>query len=231
MRLKNLYQYVLVLLLLVCLSACASLQKPLTGIVPGTELETLQSSIAITVKAGEHGTAGRGYLIFQRPDRFHMAVLSPFGLTVLEVFSDGEQLTCLIPSRQTAYRGPLSELPETGGLKHLGMMEWVVQRAPLMDASSGARETVAASGDRIFFDKHGLVQRKVSQQGDEVEYIDYRNVNGLAFPETLVITNSYGHTVRIVFDEPEINTPVDTAALTPNLEGIAVLPLSDFKGF
>lgn len=223
-------RYAILLLLLACFSGCATVQKPLTGIVAGREVETLQSSIAISMKTGEHGSGGRGYLIFKHPDRFHMAVLSPFGLTVLEVFSDGARLTCLVPSRQTAYSGLLSELPETGGLKSLGLMKWVVARTPLYDPTIGAEELIAASGDRIFFDKNGLVQRKVSPEGDEVEYNGYRNVNGVAFPESILITNSYGDTVRIVFDEPEINAPVENAALAPNLEGISVLPLSDFKG-
>jgi len=223
-------RYVLLLLILSCFSACATVQKPLTCIVPGRELETIQSSIAITMKSGEHGSGGRGYLIFKHPDRFHLAVLSPFGLTLLEVFSDGERLTCLVPSRQTAYNGLLSELPETGVLKNLGMMKWVVARTPLVDLSNGAGNVIVPSGDRLFFDKDGLILRKVSRQGDQVEYDGYRNANGVAFPETIIIKNSFGDTVKVVFDEPEINTPVEKAALTPNLEGITVLPLSDFKG-
>jgi hypothetical protein len=221
----------ILLLLLACFTGCATVQKPLTGLVPGREVETLQSAIAISMKTGERGSGGRGFLIFKHPDRFHMAVLSPFGLTVLDVFSDGERLTCLVPSRQTAYTGLLSELPETGGLKSMGMMKWVVARPPVYDPSSGEGQVIAASGDRVFFDKNGLMQRKVSPEGDEVDYAGYRNVNGVAFPESIEIKNSYGDTVRIVFDEPEINSPVDNSTLAPNMEGIRVLPLSEFKGF
>jgi hypothetical protein len=219
------------LFLLVCLTGCATVQKPLTGIVPGREVETLQSSIAITMKSGGHGGGGRGYLIFKYPDRFHMAVLSPFGMTVLEVFSDGERLTCLIPSRQTAYVGKIVDLPEQGGLKTFGKLKWVVARTPQREASQGAGEIVAPLGDRIIFDKFGLVRRKISPEGDEVDYAGYSNVNGVAFPESLEIKNSLKDSVRIVFDEPEINAAVENSALTPTLEGMAVLPLSEFKGF
>lgn len=219
------------LLLLFCLTACATVQKPLTGIVPGREVETLQSSIAISMKSGEHGSSGRGYLIFKYPDRFHMAVLSPFGLTVLEVFSDGERLTCLVPSRQTAYTGLIADLPETGGLKTFSLLKWVVARTPARDAATAPEEMVTPSGDRIFYDKFGLVQRKVSPEGDEVHFAAYRNVNGIAFPDSMEIKNSHGDTVRIVFDEPELNATVENAVLTPNLEGMSVLPLADFKGF
>jgi hypothetical protein len=221
---------VILLLVIVGLSACATAQKPLTGIIPGRGVETLQSSIALTMKSGEHGSGGRGYLIFKYPDRFHMAVLSPFGLTVLEVFSDGERLTCLVPSSQTAYVGLIADLPERGGLKTFGMLKWVVERPPVRGVSEAAETMTDPSGDQIFFDKYGLVQRKVSPEGDEVSYKGYSNVNGVAFPETMEIKDSYGDSVRIVFDEPEINAPVENAALTPKLEGYSVHPLSEFKG-
>jgi hypothetical protein len=226
----NIFPRFVLLLLLLSLSACATAQKPLVGIVPGREVETLQSSIAISLKSGEHGSSGRGFLIFKYPDRFHMALLSPFGLTILQVVSDGESLTCLVPSRQIAYRGLIAELPEIGGLKTFGMLQWVVARTPRR-AADAAGEMIAPSGDRIFFDKFGLVERKISPEGDEVSFSGYNTVNGVAFPETMVIKNSYGDTVRIVFDEPEINTPLENAALTPSMEGYKVLPLSEFKGF
>jgi hypothetical protein len=73
------------------------------------------------------------------------------------------------------------------------------------------------------------MQRKISPEGDIAEFTNYSNVNGVAFPESLEI-KSVGSRTRIVFDEPEINTPLETAALTPALEGLNVLPLSDFKG-
>ena len=219
------------LFLLISLSACATAQKPLTGIIPGSRVETLQSAIGISAKSGERSTAGRGYLVFKEPDRFHMAVLSPFGLTLFDVFSDGDRLTCAIPSRQVAYSGLLSELPEESALKSLGMMKWVVEPAPTYQAAARNGEVVSPSGERFHFDRNGLVLRKVSEQGDEVIYNDYRNVNGVAFPASIVIVSRFGATLRINFDEPEINQPVEEQALIPSLEGFSVLPLADFKGF
>jgi outer membrane lipoprotein LolB len=218
------------LLLLISLTACATAKQPLTGIVPGSRVETLQSAVGISAKSGERSTAGRGYLVFKEPDRFHMAVLSPFGLTMFDVFSDGDRLTCSIPSRQTAYSGLLSELPDESALKSLGMMRWVVEPAPPQDAPGRSGELVTPSGEHFLFDENGLVLRKVSAQGDEVIYHDYRNVNGVAFPEAITIGSRYGATVKISFEEPEINQPVDDSALTPILEGFAVLPLADFRG-
>jgi outer membrane biogenesis lipoprotein LolB len=224
------YLKVSLLLLLLLLAACATVKKaPLTGIVPGREVETLQSAISISVKSGEHSTSGRGYLIFKAPDRFHMAVLSPFGLTVLELFLEKDRLTCLVPSRQTAYSGLMSELPENSGLQSMSMMKWVVAKPPASEVA-GAKEFTAQDGDRFFFDEHGLVERKLSREGNQVQYQDYQNINGVAFPSSLLMENPYGARVKIIFDDPQINQPVEDAALAPNLEGYTVLPLAEFKG-
>lgn len=230
MRLISLYRLftrVIPLLIICTLSACATVKKPLTGLVPGREVETLQSPISISAKSGEHGTSGRGYLVFKEPDRFHMAVLSPFGPTILEVFLDGDRMTCVVPSQETAYTGSISELPETSGLRSMAIMKWVVARSP---AATGAREVTAPSGERFYFDEQGLLERKVSPEGNEASYQDYQSINGVAFPETLVITNPYGAFIKIVFEEPEINQPVEDSALTPQLQDYTVRPLADFKG-
>ena len=83
----------------------------------------------------------------------------------------------------------------------------------------------------MFFDHNGLLARKISEHGDEVFYEDYHGVNGVAFPESVVIGNLFGSSVKIVFDEPQINLPIDEAAVLPSLEGITILPLRQFKGF
>lgn len=224
------YLKISLLLLVLLLSACATTKKaPLAGIVPGSEVETLQSAISMSVKSGDHSTSGRGYLIFKAPDRFHMAVLSPFGLTVLEIFLDKDRLTCLVPSRQSAYSGLISELPEKSGLQEMSMLKWVVAKPPAAEVA-GAREVTAPNGDRFVFDAHGLLVRKVSPQGDQVQYQEYQNIDGVAFPSSLLMKNPYGATVKIIFDEPQLNQPVEDAALVPNLEGYAVLPLAEFKG-
>jgi hypothetical protein len=218
------------LFLLVSLSACATARPPLTGIVPGRQMETLQSSVAITLTSGEHSTSGHGYLVFKSPDRFHIAVLSPFGPTVLEVYSDSLRLACVVPSKQTVYSGLLSDLPEGSGLKSIALMKWVLAPPPQV-VTSATRQMTSPAGDQYYFDKNGLLERKVSVQGDEVSYDDYRNVNGVAFPDSVVVSSSFGTTVKISFDEPQINLPVEESALTPTLEGLNILPLAEFKGF
>lgn len=229
--LSLIFRNALLLLVLLTFSACATVKKPLTGIVPGREVETLQSPISISVTSGEHSTSGRGYMIFKQPERFHMALLSPFGLTVFEVFIDKDRLTCLVPSKQIAYAGLFRELPDESALQSLSMIKWVVERPPIATPSPGTGEITGPSGDKFYFDDRGLLVRKLSPEGDEVKYEGYSNVNGVAFPETIIITSRYGAKVKIGFDEPEINQPVEEGALTPNLEGFSIQPLADFKGF
>lgn len=225
-RLLAKFKLLILLAILFALSACAAARPPLTGIVPGRAVETLQSSINVSAKAGKETSSGRGFLVFKRPDRFHLALLNPFGLALFEIFGDADRFTCLVPSRQVAYAGLLSELPPESAFKSLAMMAWVV--APPGAEHPG--EVVSPSGERVVLDRRGLVSRKVSPLGDEVSYHDYLNANGVAFPESIVIRSRFGATVKIVFDEPEVNEPLEESALVPALEGYRVLPLSEFRG-
>ena len=214
-------------------SGCAAHpRQPLTGLVPGKEVETLQAAIFISVKTPERSMGGRGFLIFKRPDRFHLAILSPFGLTLVDIYSDGDRFTCVIPSRQTAYSGRIAELPDRDGLKAWAMMRWVVERTPVAGPAL-ERENVNGAGvrERLYYDSQGLLERKETAEGDRVAYRDYRNVEGVAVPESIEISDSRDDAVRVVFEEPEVNRPVEDAALTPHLEGIKVLPFTDFRGF
>lgn len=217
---------------LLFLSACATKTRP-TAEFPGHEIQTVQSPVAISVKTAERSIGGRGFLVFRHPDQFHLAVLSPFGFTLVEMYSDGEQLTCLIPSKEIAYRGLLSELPERGGLKSWALIKWVIERPPVAGPSLGAREIITADGRReqIFFNSKGLVQRKVTADGDEASYGTYRQINGVAFPEFIEMANRSGDRVKITFDDPEVNEPLEDAALIPRLENYTILPLSQFKSF
>jgi len=215
------------------LFGCAAPTKQLlTGFVPGREVETLQSSVSLSIRTADRSMGGRGFLIFKRPDRFHMAVLSPFGLTLADIYSDGERLTCVIPSRQTAFSGLVSELPDRDGLKAWAMLRWVVELTPVPGPAL-VRENINGAGvrERLFYDEQGLLERKETAEGDRVVYGDYRSVNGVAIPESIEISNRREDSVRIVLDDPEVNQPVEEVALKPNLEGVRVLPFSQFHGF
>jgi Outer membrane lipoprotein LolB len=225
---NSLKQLVLIIVVFL-ISGCAAVPKPpLTG----KEMETLQSAVNVTVTTAERSLSGRGFLIFRRPDLFHLAILSPFGSPLVEVYSDGERFTCLIPSRQTAYSGLIDELPDRDGLKAWSLMRWVVERIP---ASGPARTRVNANGaggkELLTFDSQGLLEQKQNEDGDRVVYRDYHVLDGIPFPESIELTDSRGEIVKIILEEPELNRPVADAALNPAFGGVRILPFSEFKGF
>jgi len=226
---------VLLLVVAITISACATAPKPEPppSFRPVGSVETLQSQVSLSVRSGDRKLGGRGYLVFKRPDRFHLAVLSPFGFTLMDVFVSDDLITCLIPSKQTAYQGRVSELPDRNALRGWGMMRWVVDTPPATEGTgAGEREYVGSDGKRdiLSYDGRGLLTAKTNETGDRVTYLDYRDRNGVSFPGTIEMSNVRGDTVRIVFDEPEINQPLEEAALSPSLDGIEVLPLAAFRG-
>jgi YD repeat-containing protein len=211
-------------------AACATAPKPLTGLVPGREMETLQSAVHVSIRQGETSRGGRGYLVFQRPDRFHLVILSPFGQSLFETYSDGGRFVALFPGEKTAYRGSVAELPE--GVRLWGLMRWVVERPPVAGPTSGERDNVTADGrrERVSYDGRGLVVSRRDEAGNRVAYRDYEGVDGVAFPLGIEISDREGTAVSITFDEPELNRPLEEGALTPVLGQVRLLPFSAFPG-
>ena len=227
----NSLRSLLLILLLVCvaaLSGCATVKKPLTGLVPGRAITTLQSSVSLSATSGERSNAGRGYLVYQAPDLYHLLVLSPFGQTMLEAFGESDRFTCVIPSQQVAFTGTLSELPDQSSLKSLQLFRWVMAPSPLpLPGPLGQKVEIA--GTTYYYDEVGMLERKVAPSGDRVSYQGYQSLDGVPFPETIEIRSAAGGEVRIVFDEPQLNAPVEASTLKPDLSGMAVYPLSDFR--
>lgn len=226
-------KFFLIPALLLALSACAAAPKPLPSVSPGRQVETLQSEVSLSVRSGDKSIGGRGYLVFKQPDRFHLAVFSPFGFTLMDLFVADNQLTCLIPAKQIAYQGLITDIPDGNALKGWGMMRWVVETPPASDDNKTVtRNQITPDGRKevLCFDDRGLLASKSNEDGDRVVYRDYRDRNGVAFPSAIEISNAKGDSVRIVFDEPELNQPVEDIVLTPALEGVNVLPLTAFRG-
>lgn len=224
---------VLMTLALVALTGCAAVQKPLEGVRPDASVESLMTPLTLSVRTGEKSMGARGYLVYKQPDRFHLVILSPFGLTLAEIFSEGDRIVCLIPSRNIAYSGRVAELPDSSGLRSWGMMRWVVERPPLPPIANGKVERLTGDGRRetVYFDSLGLVTRKVTMDGDEVCYEGYQAIESVPFPASIKMTGSDGSVVKIEFDEPEVNKPVEDELLKPRLDDVQVLPFSEFKGF
>lgn len=220
-------------LLSLFLSSCASVQpKPVTPVTPGKEVETLQSEVSLSVTSPRGSSGGQGYLVFKRPDRFRLVVLAPFGITMGEVFVEGEKITYINRMNSTAYAGTFSQIRDNNALRAWSMMRWVIENPPMAGDAGAAVERIGDNGVReyLHFDARGLLEKKTNDEGDEVLYRDYRDLEGVAFPATIQLTNRMGDRVKVSFNEPEVNQPVDDKALTPDLEGMTVLPIEGFKG-
>jgi hypothetical protein len=214
-------------------AGCASIPIEQPPYRAGATLETLTAAVTISVKAPQGSTGGRGYMVFQRPDRFHLVILTPFGTTAVETFSADDRLTILIPSRGEAYSGTFDELPAESPLRGWRMIRLMAVDEPLYDpVKRGAVEKSDSSAGEItsYYDGAGLLERKAFSGGEEVFFRNYRSEKGVPFPGTIEFTDRNGSRVKVAFDEPEINGPLDEAALVPNLKGIALLPLSSLKG-
>lgn len=210
------------LTILLLIAGCSTAPKKLEGLVPGRGVESLQSPVSISIVQGGEKKSARGYLLFKRPDLFHLAILAPFGQTLLDLYSHGDRVTCIVPGKRTAYSGRLEELPELQGVRLWGLMRWLVER-PLDGAGAG--------GEQVQLNDQGLVTRRTAANGDSVSYGEYAAVGGIAFPMNVELSDRTGMRITLVFDEPEVNGVVDEGALTPVLDRLTVLPLTSFQGF
>jgi len=218
------------ILLLILLAGCAARQLPPSEpLNPAAIITTLTSSVALSVKAGDKGLSGRGYLIMRAPDQFRLVILSPFGTTLAEMFLAGDELLYLASSQNLAYRGSLRDLPDAPALQGWRLLRWTTER--VLPETPGqlrfSRQRAGGEEETVFFDRQGLVLKK-RMDGDEVRYEGYQSITGVPVPTAIEIIDRTGITVRITLDEPEVNEPLDEKAFIPTLDGVTVLPLSQF---
>lgn len=215
-------------LFLFLLTACATVQKPPLVYSPGSAVDTLSASVSLSVKSGAENVSGNGVMIFRRPDQFHFVMLSPFGSTVLEAFALGDQLTLVYPSQAVAFRGRFDELPDGSGMEGWHLLRWVMDTEP--SATTGLNGTIertsSVDGRETVTYESGLVTAKATSVGERVAYRAYELVNGVPFASEMEMHTTKNDRIRIVFEDPEVNTALDKTAFTPRLDGLKLLPLS-----
>ena len=169
-----------------------------------------------------------GYLLYQRPDRMRMIILSPFGTTMMEAIVTGDRITIINNSKRVAFSGYLEELPDVGEGGTWRHARWVMEiDTPGSFAGDGTVERVNSMGDkeRVTFE-NGLVVSKSVTNGDMVRYLDYILVNGVPLATEIIMDSHDGGRLRIKVTEPEVNTALAADAFTPHLDGLALYPLS-----
>jgi hypothetical protein len=228
---KSFILKVLLLAVVLVTTGCATTPLVLLDFKPGATVESLSSSVSLSIHSSEHSMSGHGFMVFRKPDQLHLVVLSPFGTTLMEAFSLGDRITLVYPSQTVAYVGGFDELPEQGGLQGWRMMRWVMEvDAPVDRQLNGTVERLGKLGfvEKVTFE-NGLVTSKVSPEGDQVYYEKYKVFNGVPVATVVEMRNARDDRIRLTLDEPEVNTPLDDIVFLPRLEGMRVLPLSEVK--
>ncbi len=223
----------LALLLLLTLSACATTPaQNQPGPVHPVAIDTLQGAVNISLFSAAGQMSGNGVMFYQRPESFRLTILAPFGQSILDIVVNGEQVVCIIESRKKAWQGTVRDLPEQLGMKVWPLLKWVVE-PPYPAGPSLERSFTRADGtvEKVHYDAAGFVQKKINAVGDEVAYSDYRIADRIAVPNVIEIKTVAGSRLKLTFDEPEINRPIDSDILSPQLDRYEILPLADFRGF
>lgn len=223
-------RFLAVIIPLLFLSACVT-ARPALEYNPEVSLDTLSAAVSLSISTADRGMSGSGFMVYRRPDQLHLVLLSPFGTTMVEIFSHGEQITLLYPGSSTAYIGRIDDLPEKGGLQGWRLMRWVMDAVPAN--SNLLNTTLERTGNQGVTEKvtyeNGLVISKSTKNGDQVYYSRYTLVGGVPFATELDLRNAQDDRIRIVLDDAEVNAPLEEAAFQPHMEGLRVLPLSELR--
>ena len=218
---------------LALVSGCAAFTpKPPLEYRHGAQVDTLSAAVSLSITEGEQGMGAHGFLLYRRPDRMRMVILSPFGTTMMETFVAGEQVTVVDNSKGVAFVGLLAELPAQGEGDTLRQARWVMDvPAPGSSLRDGSMEQVNSMGlkERLTFE-NGLVVTKRLSNGDVAHYNDYEVVNGVPLATEIIMSSHNGARLRIKINEPEVNTDLPPDAFTPHLDSLTLYPLSALRG-
>lgn len=215
------------LIYLIVVSGCTAV-RPVLEYNDDATIKSLSTNLNISVVKADMGFSGNGVLAYRRPDQLHLVMLSPFGTTILEIFSENDQITVIYPNESTAYVGKYTDLPKGGFLKAWRVLQWVLDAAPSsMKGFNGIKHIVHPSGssEQITF-KDGLVVSKKTSTGEEVYYYDYTLFSGIPLAAKIDLHFKDDERIRLFLDDSEINTHIEDRVFIPKLQGIRVLPLS-----
>jgi hypothetical protein len=224
----NCYLRVLCTVFLAALLVSCATTSPHLSYAPGVRVETLSAAVSLSVSRGEQGMGTGGYLLYRRPDRMRLVILSPFGTTMMEVFVAGDRITIVDLTKSTAFSGLISELPDTGEGDTWRQARWVMEvDTPGSGPLDGTLERVNSSGIRetVTYENGLIVLRRLAN-GDEARYSGYGMVNGVPLATEIIMHSASGGRFRIKVSDPEVNGELAAEAFTPLLDGLTLYPLA-----
>jgi len=227
------FRYFVLIMLTAVLAACSTKQPvPIAALVtPGAVVETVSSSVTLSLRTAEKHLSGRGVMVYRRPDQMRLILLSPFGTTMMEAQLNGDRLTLAYPASGVAYQGRINELPVATGQRGFAMLRWVLESdVPAGAPANGVIEQQASRGglERITL-QDGLVLEKSLQSGETVRYRNHTVLAGVRLPLELQMESAEGDRIRLTLEEPEVNMPLEDQLFTVPLQGLRLLPLSELK--
>ncbi|MDR3578810.1 MAG: lipoprotein insertase outer membrane protein LolB [Oryzomonas sp.] len=230
---KRYLSFLFLLTALSLVAGCAAFTpKPPLEYRTGAQVDTLSAAVSLSITKGEQGMGANGLLLYRRPDRMRVVILSPFGTTMMETVLAGEQVTVVDNSKGVAFSGLLADLPEQGEGDTWRQARWVMDvPAPGSSLRDGSMERVNSTGlkERVTFE-NGLVVAKSLSNGDEAHYNDYEVVNGTPLATEIIMYSHNGMRLRIKINDPEVNTDLSPEAFTPHLDSLTLYPLSALQG-
>lgn len=224
----------LLIIIAALLAACSTTTRQLPASVPvqpGAVVETLSSTVTVSLRTADRNLAARGVMLYRRPDQLRLILLSPFGTTVMEAQLNGEQLTLAYPANGVAYRGQVNELPAATGQRGFAMLRWVLDTdLPTGSVTTGSisRPAIRGGTEQITL-QDGLVVEKNLASGERVRYRNYRSHDGVPLAQELQMESAEGDRIRLTLEEPEVNTVLDDQLFQVPLAGLQLLPLSQLK--
>lgn len=210
------------------LGGCALTPKPPLVYQAGAIVETLSAAASLSISKGDQGMSSSGYLLYQRPDKMRLVILSPFGTTLMEAIMVGESVTIVNTSKAVAFSGRLDELPVKGEGETWRQARWVMETdSPGSSVRDGALQRVNSLGasERVVYE-NGLISSKTLSNGDMVRYNDYELINGVPLATEIIMDSHDGGRFRIKVTEPEVNAPLSREAFLPRLDGLTLYPLA-----
>lgn len=199
---------------------------------PGAVVETLSSSVAVSLRSADKNISGRGVMVYQRPDQMRLIMLSPLGTAVMDTLVSGDRLTIAYPGDGVAFTGLIADLPASAGRDGWAMMRWVLDSDLPKDAPlNGIFERIGKTGrlEKVTI-KKGVVFEKSLMTGEQVSYREHLLLNGLWLPMEIQMQSAEGDRIKMTLEEPDLNTELDAQAFNLTLTGYRIYPLKELKG-
>ena len=214
------------------MASCAIVRKPSLVSAPddAVVVDTLTASVSVSLRSKAGNMSGNGLIRYRRPDCFRLVILSPFGSTVMEAYAKGEWLALLYPTQKLAFFGSFDDVPDDSAMRAWRLLRWAMDLPPPSSSASNdvvKRTSLVTGGLETVIYRSGLAISKTSSEGDQVAYTNYSLVNGAILAAELLLETANHDRIRIVFDDPEINAPLDDSAFIPEFKNIRVLPLAE----